>query len=135
MPFLVFAPGVTRAGTRSSRPVSVIDLFPTLNELCSLPPAAALDGQSLVPLLRDPARAWERPALTTHGRGNHAVRSERWRYIRYDDGGEELYDHANDPNEWHNLAGRPEFAAVKADHTRWLPANEAPPAGKKGKKK
>lgn len=135
VPFLVVAPGVTRAGTRSARPVGVIDLFPTLNELCGLPPVATLDGRSLVPLLRDPGREWERPALTTHGRGNHAVRSDRWRYIRYDDGGEELYDHANDPHEWHNLAGRPEFAAVKADHARWLPANEAPAAGKKGRKK
>ena len=135
VPFLVVAPGVTRAGTRTARPVGLVDLFPTLNELCGLPQVPELDGQSVVPLLRDPALAWERPALTTHGRGNHAVRSERWRYIRYDDGGEELYDHTNDPNEWHNLAGRPEFAAVKAEHARWIPANEVPAVGKKGKRK
>jgi arylsulfatase A-like enzyme len=108
--------------------VGLIDLFPTLNELCGLPGVAALDGQSLVPLLRDPQRAWDRPALTTHGRGNHALRSERWRYIRYADGGEELYDHANDPHEWTNLAGKPEFAAVQAELANFLPKTDAAPA-------
>ena len=136
IPFLVIAPGVSRPGTRTARPVGVVDLFPTLNELCALPPVAGLDGQSLVPLLRDPQRTWDRPALTTHGAGNHAVRSERWRYIRYADGGEELYDHAGDPHEWTNLAARPEFAAVKAGLAKSLPATDAAPAGaKKGKKK
>ncbi len=61
-----------------------------------------------MPLLRDPDAAWDRPAVTTHGRNNHAVRSERWRYIRYADGSEELYDHDADPLEWANLAGSDE---------------------------
>jgi len=136
VPFLVIAPGVTRPGTRTARPVGVVDLFPTLNELCGLPAVAGLDGQSLMPLLRDPQRAWDRPALTTHGAGNHAVRSERWRYIRYADGGEELYDHAGDPHEWTNLAARPEFAAVKAGLAKSLPKTDATPAGaKKGRNK
>jgi arylsulfatase A-like enzyme len=135
VPFIVVAPGVTRGGARSVRPVGLVDLFPTLNELCGLPPVPTLDGQSLVPLLRDPARAWERPALTTHGLGNHALRNERWRYIRYSDGGEELYDHENDPNEWTNLAARPEFAAVKATLAKWLPKTDAPVIGRGGKKK
>jgi len=96
LPFILVAPGVTREQTRTLRPVGFIDLFPTLIALCGLPPLADLDGISLVPLLKDPAREWDRPALTTHQQGNHALRSERWRYIRYADGGEELYDHAND---------------------------------------
>jgi len=75
------------------------------------------------------------PALTTHGRGNHALRNERWRYIRYADGGEELYDHEKDPNEWTNLAGRPEFAAVKASLAKWLPRTDASAAGRGGRKK
>ena len=133
-PLIIAAPGVTRAQTRTARPVGLIDLFPTLNELCGLPPVAQLDGQSLVPLLKDPQRRWERPVLTTHGHGNHALRSDRWRYIRYADGGEELYDHANDPHEWTNLAGRPEFAAVKAELGRSLPKTDAPSRSKKGKK-
>ena len=135
VPFILIAPGFTRAGTRTARPVGTADLFPTLAELCGLPSVAGLDGQSLVPLLRDPARAWERPALTTHGRGNHALRNERWRYIRYADGGEELYDHEKDPNEWTNLAGRPEFAAVKASLAKWLPRTDASAAGRGGRKK
>jgi hypothetical protein len=87
---------------------------------------AELEGASLVPLLKDPACDRERPGLVTYLRGNHAVCSERWRYIRYADGGEELYDHRNDPNEWINLADRAEHAAVKADLARWLPKTDAP---------
>jgi arylsulfatase A-like enzyme len=135
VPFLILAPGVTRAGSRTARPVGLVDLFPTLAELCGLPPVAGLDGQSLVPLLRDPTRAWDRPALTTHGAGNHTLRSERWRYIRYADGGEELYDHRNDPHEWTNLAGSPEFAAIKADLAQALPKTDAAPAGAKKNRK
>ena len=64
----------------------------------------------------------------TYKRGNHAVRSDRWRYIRYADGSEELYDHQSDPNEWFNLAGSPRFQKVVASHKKWLPADEAEPA-------
>ncbi len=135
VPFIIVAPGVTQPGARTARPVGTADLFPTLAELCGLPPAAGLDGRSLVPLLRDPLHPWDRPALTTHGQGNHAVRSERWRYIRYADGGEELYDHERDPHEWTNLAGSPEHAAIRAEHARWLPRADAPPLGRKGRKK
>lgn len=126
LPFIVVAPGATQEQTHTSRPVSFIDLFPTLNDLCGLPPVPDLDGMSLVPLLKDPQRAWDRPALTTHGPGNHALRNERWRYIRYADGGEELYDHRDDPNEWNNLAGRPEFDGIRADLAKWLPKTDAP---------
>jgi arylsulfatase A-like enzyme len=135
LPFIVVAPGVTREQSRTERPVSFVDLFPTLNDLCGLPPVATLDGVSLVPLLKDPQRKWEQPALTTHGLGNHALRNERWRYIRYADGGEELYDHQNDPNEWTNLAGKPEFASVKADMAKWLPKADAPNLSPKAKRK
>ena len=135
LPFIVVAPGVTREQSRTERPVSFVDLFPTLNDLCGLPPVATLDGVSLVPLLKNPQRKWEQPALTTHGLGNHALRNERWRYIRYADGGEELYDHQNDPNEWTNLAGKPEFASVKADLAKWLPKADAPNLSPKAKRK
>ena len=63
----------------------------------------------------------------TYQRGNHAVRSERWRYIRYADGSEELYDHESDPNEWTNLADDPSHEAVMAKHRKWLPKQEAKP--------
>jgi len=80
-----------------------------------------------VPLLANPSAAWDQPALTTHGPGNHALRSERYRYIRYADGGEELYDHATDPNEWHNLAADPTHAAVKARLAAHIPKDDAVP--------
>lgn len=133
VPFIVVAPGVPSTNLRCSRSVGLIDIFPTLNDLCKLPAVDALDGTSLVPLLREPDRTWGRPALTTHGRENHALRTERWRYIRYSDGGEELYDHTTDPNEWTNLAERPEFAGVKAELARSLPTMDAPAIRKKRK--
>jgi len=130
-PFIIVAPGITKPSTKCSRPVSLIDIYPTLMELCNLPAGRKLDGQSLVPLLKDPEHDWQRPALTTFGRGNHALRSERWRYIRYKDGGEELYDHQTDQNEWTNLADRPEYQAVKEKFLRWLPKHDAPDAPRK----
>jgi len=127
VPFIVAAHGVTKPGTQCSRPVGLIDIYPTLIELCALSAKPELDGQSLVPLLKDPRREWTRPVLTTYNRGQHAVRSERWRYIRYSDGSEELYDHLKDPNEWTNLAGRAELDRVKREHRRWLPKEDAEP--------
>lgn len=144
VPFFVVAPGVTRGGERIERPVDLVHVLPSLADLCGLSVDPALrerwDGQSLRPLLVDPAAPWEHPALTTYRRGNHAVRTERWRYIRYADGSEELYDHAVDPDEWTNLAGDPETQALRARLAGWLPPTEAapaplePPRGGKGAK-
>ena len=97
VPYIIVAPNVTPANARCSRPVGLIDTFPTLIELCSLPTVEGLDGVSLVPLLKNPSLEWSRPALTTHGQGNHSLRTERWRYIRYANGDEELYDHYDRP--------------------------------------
>lgn len=125
VPLVIVAPGVADAGGVSDRPVSLLDLYPTLVELCALPARRDLDGRSLVPQLRDPDAPREQPVLTTQMRGNHAVRSDRWRYIRYADGGEELYDHEADPHEWDNLAGDSRHSEVLAAHRIWLPAVEA----------
>lgn len=124
IPFIVFAPGVTKAGSSCHRPVDMTSLYPTLLELCGLPADANCDGCSLVPLLRDPRAKWDRPAMMTYMRGNHAVRTYRWRYIRYADGSEELYDHEADPHEWDNLAGQQRYAGVIAAHRKWLPITE-----------
>lgn len=125
---LVFAgPGV-KSGQRCSRPAELLDVYPTLVDLCGLAPRTGLEGLSLVPQLKDAGAARERPALTTHNSGNHAVRSERWRYIRYADRSEELYDLQADPHEWNNLAGVPQHAAVIAEHRKWLPKTDLPPA-------
>jgi arylsulfatase A-like enzyme len=114
-------PQGTPRGTRVEAPVSLLDIYPTLADLCGLPEREGLSGQSLVPLLSDADAPWERPAITTHGRLNHAIRTARWRYIRYADGSEELYDHQNDPMEYTNLAGKEEFAAMKQELSAWLP--------------
>jgi choline-sulfatase len=125
---LVFAgPGIT-PGQRSKRPAELLDIYPTLVELCNLTPRTDLEGVSLAPQLENADAPRQRPAITSHNQGNHAVRSERWRYIRYADRSEELYDLETDPNEWTNLAAKPEHAAVIEEHKKWLPTIDAPPA-------
>ncbi len=125
---LVFAgPGVT-AGQRCTQPAELLDIYPTLIDLCGLTAREDLEGISLLPQLQDASAKRERPAITSHNQGNHGVRSEHWRYIRYADGFEELYDLRKDPNEWKNLAGDPEHAEVLAEHRRWLPKIDVAPA-------
>jgi len=131
VPLIMAGPGINR-GT-CSRPVGLIDIFPTLTEVCGLPAKEDLEGQSLTPLLNDPQKEWSRPALTTFGPDNHTLRTDYWRFIRYSDGSEELYDHRTDPNEWHNLATNSQHVELIAKLRRWLPnRNAAPLPGSKG---
>jgi len=127
-PLMITAPGVTKPGSICERTVDFMSVYPTLLELCGLPEREGLDGKSIVALLKDPTAKWDTPALTTHGRLNHAIRSERFRYIRYANGDEELYDHDRDPLEWRNLAEDANFAAVKKKLAAWLPKQNAPDA-------
>ena len=127
VPLIFAGPGVTRGG-RCTRPAELLDIYPTLNELCGLPAVEGLEGHSLVPQLRDPQAPRPWPAITTHNQGNHGIRSERWRYLRYANGAEELYDMKNDPNEWRNLAGDPRYRDVIQEHARWLPKVDVPAA-------
>jgi arylsulfatase A-like enzyme len=115
-----------KPSARCGRPVGLIDIFPTLVDLCGLPENENLQGRSLTPLLNDPSLPWDHPVLTTHHPGNHAVRSERWRYISYANGDEELYDHRHDPHEFRNLADDPEFRAVIERLSRHVPVKLAP---------
>ena len=124
--FAVISPGLTKAGGRCHRPVSSMDIYPTLNQVCGLPARKELEGNSILPLLRNPQANWDQPALTTFNRGNHSIRSERFRYTRYSDGGEELYDHQADEMEWVNLATKPEYTTIKRELARWLPTVNAP---------
>jgi arylsulfatase A-like enzyme len=125
VPLIIAGAGLA-SEQRCSRPASLMDIYPTLVELCRLPPVKTLEGASLTPLLKNPNATWEHAAITTAGCQNHAVCTERWRYIRYADGAEELYDHSVDNLEWKNLAGNPEYESVKADLRRWLPSHDAP---------
>jgi arylsulfatase A-like enzyme len=126
------APGLTKPRQSSNRPVGLLDIYPTLTELCHCPPQTPLDGRSLLPVLRNPQARWDHPAITTYGYRNHSIRTgdltHGWRYIRYHDGGEELYSHKLDPHEWHNLATDPKYAEKKQQLARLLPQTDAPPA-------
>src|SRR5690606_9967366 len=117
-----------------------IDIFPTLVDYCKLgSPKQKLDGQSIVPILKNQKYKWTRAGLTTAGEGYASVRSERYRYIKYPDGTEELYDHQTDPYEHINLAGKANMKTVIAELSKSVPAKFAKalmekPAPKKGRK-
>lgn len=125
VPLIIARPGDTKPRT-THRPANHLDLYPTLIELAGLPQNPRNEGTSLVPLLDDPEAAGYEASLTTHGYGNHAVRTERWRYIRYADGAEELYDHRNDRHERDNLAAGENHQKIIADLRRHLPDSDAP---------
>jgi arylsulfatase A-like enzyme len=101
-PLIFSGPGIVEGETVKA-PAEMLSIYPTLLELCGLPPYERNEGVSLSPILRGKTGSVQNFALTTYGWNNHALRSEYFRYIRYQDGSEELYDHRTDPNEWHNL--------------------------------
>jgi iduronate 2-sulfatase len=154
VPLLIVAPGLSSKGAVARSPVSHIDLYPTLAELCSVPAPENLQGQSLVPLLKDPSAAGRGWALTQVMRGGgrlrasvttnvgadgrrffgYTLRTPRWRYTEWDEGnaGRELYDHESDPRELTNLASRPEHAATVAqlsEQVRAAAKGTFPPSG------
>ena len=121
-------PGVTNAGSVCCKPVNLLDIYPTLASLAGCkPPAKQLEGNDLSVLMKDPEAPWDEATVTTFGYKNYGVRSGQYRYIIYEDGSEELYDHANDMWEWKNLAGNPQFAAVKKNMQKWIPVHHEPP--------
>ena len=133
-PLIWVVPGLTKPNSRCDRTVDFMSLYPTLCDLCQVPTPSHVEGTSLRGLLADPNAAWDQPALTTFRRGNHAVRSEGWRYIQYADKSEELYDETADPYEWNNLAGRSEHDALKKELSRYFPVKNAPSAASSRKR-
>jgi uncharacterized sulfatase len=125
VPLIIAAPRHHSAGQVSPRTVELLDVYPTLVNLCGLPRPAGLEGHSLVPLLRKPRTAWDRPARTMvfrQGMEGHTVRTERWRYTEWENGkqGTELYDHQTDPHEFNNLAHDPRHTKRLAEMRRLL---------------
>ncbi len=116
-------PGVTRPGQICSRPVSLLDIYPTLVDLNGIDKPDHLDGHSLLPLLNDVRAPRPQPAITVYD-GHMAVRTETARFIRYWDGTTELYDRTSDPHEWTNQTNNSQFAALKTKLTRLLPPEE-----------
>ena len=130
VPLVILPPGDSElrnkvAGRKSSKPVELVDLYPTLTEMCGLPLKASNEGRSLKPLMEEPSMEWRFAALTTYARKNHSLRTERYRYIRYENGAEELYDHQFDPEEWENIAGDPEQAELIFRFRLELPRRDA----------
>lgn len=108
-------------------PVSLLDVYPTLVELCGLPEIDALEGESLKPFFKDSAHKRSAPIVTTWLYGNHSVRSRGWRYTQYRDGTEELYDMKQDPGEHRNLANDPAYSSVIQSHQKHLPKKNVLP--------
>ncbi|MDR3198418.1 MAG: sulfatase [Planctomycetaceae bacterium] len=118
VPLIIVTPNAKGNGYSSPRTVELLDLYPTLADLCGLTSPDYLDGVSLKPLLENPDTTWNRSAITQVWRGSfhgYSIRNERFRYTIWDNNtkGEQLYDHETDPNEYHNLADNPEFASIK----------------------
>jgi uncharacterized sulfatase len=141
VPLVIYVPKGRGNGKASPRTVELVDLHPTLADLCGLPAPPGLEGKSLKPLLDDPRGQWDRPAYTQVTRGvpvgttdvvpkgakslmGRSVRTERWRYTEWDDGkqGSELYDHVADPHEWHNMATDAKHTATVAEMKKLLGA-------------
>ena len=107
--------------------VSLLDLYPTLMEMCGITGSQQLDGSSLVSLLRKPEQRTDRHAVTFFGQENVSVKTQQWRYIQYAQGDEELYDHLTDPHEWNNLAGTKKYESVLRKLRKRVPST-VPPA-------
>ena len=128
-PLIWVVPGLTQSNTRCERAVDFMTIYPTLMDLCGIATPAHVEGESIRALLVNPAARWDKPAITTYRFQNHTIRTDAWRYIRYSDGGEELYDEDKDPYEWRNLASDGGMAAQKKLLEKWLPAKNAPDIG------
>jgi arylsulfatase A-like enzyme len=121
VPLIVVAPGTTKASTKTGEAVSLLDVYPTLVELSGGMIFEQLEGQSLKPLLENPLLTREKPAVTTWHYNNHAIRTKNWRYISYSNGDEELYNHKSDPDEFYNLANKPENRVLMDSLQQWMP--------------
>jgi arylsulfatase A-like enzyme len=127
-PLIIVGPGIPQ-GKICAKPVQLLDIYPTLLELTGCDADPKHEGHSLVPLLQDVESDWPYMARISFGPGNYAIRSERYRYIHYDDGSEEFYDHQKDPNEWENQIHNTDLNEIINTHRAFLPEKSHPVIG------
>jgi arylsulfatase A-like enzyme len=120
VPMIIAGPGLPE-GQVTHRVTQLLDVYPTLLDLAGLPANPVNEGHSLRPLIEDPQAAWNHPAITNLRAANHSVVTAAYRYIRYADGSEELYDRVQDPDELTNVAARADLAEIKAGLALQLP--------------
>ncbi len=126
IPFIIYDSRNKNNNGTCKEAVSLIDIYSTLTEMAGVTAPNYIDGESLIPWLTKPDMPRKKPAITSWGRGNYTIRTRDFRYTRYFDGSEELYNNKQDPQEWKNLADDPKFAKNIDDLKKWLPENEAP---------
>jgi arylsulfatase A-like enzyme len=127
VPLMVKVPGVTPKSKKSMGVVNLIDMYPTLLDLCGLPENPENEGRSFADLIRNPDMDWSEPTLSDYGYGGHRIYDGRYSYIVYSSNEtEELYDHQADPMEWYNLVSNPEYAAIKARLKSYVPSEREP---------
>ena len=127
VPLMVKVPGITKKNKRCNGLVNLIDMYPTLVELCGLPENSENDGRSFAPLLHNPAMEWNTPLLTDYNYQGHRIYDGRYSYITFASKGiEELYDHQEDPMEWNNLVHHPEYQQIKERLKKWVPTQCEP---------
>ena len=136
VPFIWAGPGVAK-GVDSDVTVSLIDMYPTFVELCGLPKTPQkLEGSSIAKTLANPSKAKDRKVYLPHMfPESYAIMNRDWRYIRYQDGSEELYDVRKDPNEWNNLAQKAKFTEIKKGLASAGPEQFAEPSPKRSAKR
>lgn len=123
VPLIIMGPDIPK-GKVCTKPVQLLDLYPTLLDLGNLEPDLKHEGHSLVPLLKNIDAEWPHYARTSFGPGNYAIVSERYRFIKYSDESEEFYDHDKDPNEWCNVIDEPKYAEIIARHRSQVPKKQ-----------
>jgi arylsulfatase A-like enzyme len=102
-------------------PVSLLDLYPTLCDLCDLPAVPGLEGNNITPLVENPDMSWDKPSVSNYLPGNYTVHYKNWNYLRYNDGSAELYDISTDEDELHNLVSDPQHADLIRHLSSFIP--------------
>jgi choline-sulfatase len=125
VPLILAGPGVISGG-RCAQPAELLDIYPTLIDLCGFPAKPDLEGHSLKPQLKNDKAKRQWPAITTANQNNHSIVTDKWRFIQYADGSQELYNDQIDPNEWNNLAPDPKYKEVIGKLKKWLPKINLP---------